>query len=47
MHFKIIFVVSAAITNHMLIWCSLNIPYYYQSWKQPCCLIFLWKPCHI
>ncbi len=29
--------------SYMLIWCSRNISYYYPSWKQLCCLIFLWK----
>ncbi len=27
-----------------LIWCLSNISYYYQCWKQLCCLMFLWKP---
>ncbi len=28
---------------NMLICCSININYYYQCWKQFCCIIFLWK----
>ncbi len=36
---------QSSVSNHsnMLIWCSRNIPYYYyQCWKQLCCLC-LWK----
>jgi len=31
--------------NHckMLIWCSRNVSYCYQCWKELWCLIFLWK----
>jgi len=27
--------------SNVMIWCSRNI-FYYQCWKQLCCLIFLW-----
>ncbi len=27
--------------SNMMIWCSRNIYYYYQCWKQLCCLIFI------
>jgi len=41
-----VFSVTWSFRNHcnMLICCSRNISYYYQCWKQLCCLIFLWKP---
>ncbi len=29
--------------SNMLIYCSRNISYYYQCWKQLCCIILLWK----
>ncbi len=29
--------------SNRLNWCSRNISYYYQYWKQLCCLIFMWK----
>ncbi len=29
--------------SNMLIWCSINIYYYYKLWKWLCCFIFLWK----
>ncbi len=39
------FSVTWSFRNHsnMLICCSRNIYYYYQCWKQLCCLILLWK----
>ena len=30
-----------------MIWYLRNISYYYQCWKQLCCLTFLWKPWYI
>ncbi len=41
-----VFSVTWSFRNHsnMLICCSRNIYYYYQCWKQLCCLTFLWKP---
>ncbi len=40
-----VFSVTWSFRNHsnMLIWCSLNISYYYQCWNQWCCLISVWK----
>ncbi len=37
--------VTWSFSNHynVLIWCSRNISYYYQCWKELLCLIFLWK----
>jgi len=39
--------VTWSFRNHsnILIWCSRNISYYYQGWKQLCCLIFGEKCC--
>ncbi len=41
-----VFSVTWSFINHsdMLICCSRNISYYNQSWKQFCCIIFLWNP---
>ncbi len=38
--------VTWSFRNHynILICCLRNISYYYQCWKQLCCLIFLWNP---
>jgi len=35
--------VTWSFRNHsnILIWCSRNISYYYQGWKQLCCLILV------
>jgi len=43
-----VFSVALFLRNHLntLIWCSKNISYYFQCWKQLCCLtffFFLWK----
>ncbi len=41
-----VFSVSRFFRNHSNCWicCWRNISYYYQCWKQMCCLIFLWEP---
>ncbi len=41
-----VFSITWSFRNHsnMLICCSINISYYYQCWKQLCCLILLVKP---